>query len=140
LDLTKLSFKRTALNSGKTYYYRVKYRDHNLKWSDWSNVTMFNTPTSIAEEAIPTEFKLGQNFPNPFNPVTEINYQLPSFSKVSLKVFDILGKEVTELVNQEQEAGSYRVKFDGSNLTSGVYFYQLRADSFVGTKKLVLIK
>ncbi|MDP2039391.1 MAG: fibronectin type III domain-containing protein [Ignavibacteria bacterium] len=140
LDLTKLSLSKSSLKGGSTYYYRVKYRDHNLKWSDWSNVTSFNTPTYIAASTIPTKFNLEQNYPNPFNPLTEINYQLPSFSKVSLKVFDILGKEVTELVNQEQEAGSYRVKFDGSNLTSGVYFYQLRADSFVGTKKLVLIK
>lgn len=140
LDLTKLSFSKSSLKGGSTYYYRVKYRDHNLKWSDWSNVTMFNTPTNVAEEAIPTQYNLGQNYPNPFNPVTEIDYDLPVTSKVSLKVFDILGKEVLELVNQEQSAGNYRVKFDAKNLTSGVYFYQLRANSFARTKKLVLIK
>ena len=100
-----------------------------------------NTFTKVeTKELLPTEISLSQNYPNPFNPITEINYQLPSLSKVSLKVFDILGKEVMELVNKEQGAGNYKIKLDASNLTSGVYFYQLRTNSFVDTKKLVLIK
>ncbi|OGU67661.1 MAG: hypothetical protein A2X62_12175 [Stygiobacter sp. GWC2_38_9] len=140
IDLTKLSFKRTALKNDKTFYYRVRYRDHNLKWSVWSNVTSFNTPTYIAASTIPAKFNLEQNYPNPFNPVTEINYQLPEVSKVRLSVFDILGREISTLVDEVKSPGFYSVKFNGKNLSSGVYFYQLRTNSFVDTKKLVLIK
>ena len=89
---------------------------------------------------IPNHFLLSQNFPNPFNPSTIINYQLSMFNYVSLKVFDVLGKEVATLVSEKQSAGTYQVEFDGSNLTSGVYFYKLTAGEFTDTKKMVLIK
>ncbi len=97
---------------------------------------------------IPKAFSLSQNFPNPFNPTTEITYQLPAASKVSLKVYDMLGREVAALVNQRQDAGTYSVTFDGSRLSSGVYFYRLvasgvgplSAGSYMATKKLVLLK
>ncbi|MDP3582150.1 MAG: T9SS type A sorting domain-containing protein, partial [Ignavibacteria bacterium] len=75
-----------------------------------------------------------------FNPETTISYKVQATSKVSLKVFDALGREITVLVNGEKAAGKYEVKFDGSNLSSGVYFYQLRAGSFIDTKKFVLMK
>ena len=93
---------------------------------------------------IPSEFKLMQNYPNPFNPKTIINYQLSMFNFVSLKVFDVAGKEVAVLVNEKQSAtggpGTYQVEFDGSNLTSGVYFYKLTAGEFTVTKRMVLVK
>ncbi len=90
---------------------------------------------------IPAEFKLGQNYPNPFNPKTTVKYQLPKAGLVNLKVFDMLGREVAELVNTKQEAGSYSLTFDASNLSSGVYFYSLYSDGQkVDTKKMVLIK
>jgi subtilisin family serine protease len=88
----------------------------------------------------PVEFKLDQNYPNPFNPITTITYQIPLAAFVTLKVFDILGKEVTALVNEEKPAGKYKVEFDGSNLSSGIYFYKLHANNFVDTKKLILLK
>ncbi|MCK9424432.1 MAG: T9SS type A sorting domain-containing protein [Ignavibacteriaceae bacterium] len=88
----------------------------------------------------PTEFSLAQNYPNPFNPETIISYQLAVTSKVSLKVYDILGNEVAILVNEEKPAGKYLVKFKGSNLASGVYFYKLTAGDFSQSKKFVLIK
>jgi len=91
-------------------------------------------------ETLPTEISLHQNFPNPFNPVTTIQYQLPDAGKVSLKVFDMLGREITTLVNDKQTAGNYTVTFDGSNLASGFYFYQLRAANKVMTKKMLLTK
>jgi hypothetical protein len=97
--------------------------------------------------SLPAEFSLSQNFPNPFNPVTTIKYTIPAVIstegrnlKVSLKVYDILGSEVTTLVNKEQPAGSYEVNFDASKLSSGIYFYRLQAGSFIDTKKMVLIK
>ncbi len=89
---------------------------------------------------IPNEFSLSQNYPNPFNPETKINYQLPLSGMVKLSVFDITGKLVKELVNANQNAGSYEVNFDGSGLSSGIYFYKLETENFIQTKKMVLIK
>ena len=86
------------------------------------------------------DYKLSQNFPNPFNPTTSIKYSLPEQQFVSVKVFDILGREVASLVNEIKPAGNYEVNFDASNLSSGVYFYQLRAGSFTATGKLILMK
>jgi hypothetical protein len=90
--------------------------------------------------AIPKDFELFQNYPNPFNPTTVINYQLPVASHVVIRVYDILGREVTTLVNEQKPAGSYQVDFDAHLLSSGVYFYRLQAGSFTETKKFVLVK
>jgi hypothetical protein len=89
---------------------------------------------------VPAKFYLDQNYPNPFNPSTTINYQLPRQSQVTLKVFDVLGREVSTLVNENKKPGSYEVEFDGSKLPSGVYFYRLQAGIFLETKKLLLLK
>ncbi|HSW56704.1 MAG TPA: T9SS type A sorting domain-containing protein [Ignavibacteriaceae bacterium] len=86
------------------------------------------------------QYKLEQNFPNPFNPTTTISFSIPQGQAVELKVFDILGNEVAKLLNEYREAGEHKVEFDGSTLTSGIYFYQLKAGGFVQTKKLVLLK
>ncbi|MBT8378905.1 MAG: T9SS type A sorting domain-containing protein [Ignavibacteria bacterium] len=90
-------------------------------------------------------FSLDQNFPNPFNPTTKINYTIPSagtssMKLVLLKVYDVLGNEIAVLVNKEQVAGNYEVEFDATNLSSGTYFYKLVSGSFVETKKMLLIK
>jgi tetratricopeptide (TPR) repeat protein len=92
------------------------------------------------EEILPTEYTLYQNYPNPFNPVTTIKYDLPFASDVSLIIYDILGRKVKELVNTKQPAGRYEVQFDASNLASGVYIYQLIADEFISSKKMILLK
>lgn len=144
LDLTKLSFSSSRFRPTKLYYYRVKYRDHNLKWSDWSNITSFkvtlNAMVSLEDDIIPTVYGLEQNFPNPFNPITKINYQLPKNSFVTLKIYDVLGNEIISLVNEEKTAGKYQSVFDGSLLSSGVYFYKIHAGDFLEIKKLVLLK
>ena len=111
-------------------------------------VTGISEPQDIS--STPSSFSLSQNYPNPFNPSTKIRYEIPGQARkdnmlVTLKVYDVLGSEIATLVNEEKPAGSYDVEFDGSNLTSGVYFYQLRAGSskgqvFVQTKKMLLIK
>ncbi|MFO7446478.1 MAG: YCF48-related protein [Ignavibacteriaceae bacterium] len=88
----------------------------------------------------PDVFYLLQNFPNPFNPATTISYQIPQAQFVTLKIYDVLGREIITLVNDEKPAGSYEVKFDGSMLSSGVYFYRLEAGGYVDTKKLLLLK
>ena len=89
---------------------------------------------------LPNEFALYQNYPNPFNPVTSIEYRVGSSEYVTLKVYDVLGNEVAVLVNEEKPAGTYEVKWNASNLSSGVYFYQLKAGNFTATKKLLLLK
>lgn len=91
-------------------------------------------------DAIPTEFALEQNYPNPFNPSTVIEFALPKDSKVTLKIFNMLGQEVALLVNGTYKAGFHKVRFDASRLTTGVYFYQITADNFVSTKKMLLMK
>ena len=99
--------------------------------------------TGINEEhlsTLPTEFRLDQNYPNPFNPSTTIRYGLPNKTAVQLTVFNTLGQSVSTLVNGEQEAGYHEVKFDGSKLASGVYFYRIQAGTFVQTKRLLLLK
>ena len=92
------------------------------------------------DTVLPEEFKLFQNYPNPFNPKTFISYQLLVHSYVSLKVYDVLGKEVATLINEEKPAGTYEINWDAENLPSGVYFYQIQAGSFIDTKKMILLK
>ena len=103
-------------------------------------VSQITTGVNESRSGTPTAFSLSQNYPNPFNPTTTINYQLPMSGQVTLKVFDMLGREIATLVNDNENAGSYSAKFDGSRLASGVYFYRLQAGSFSQTKKLMLVK
>ena len=91
-------------------------------------------------EAVPDKYDLAQNYPNPFNPTTTIHYDLPEAASVVLKVYDILGKEVATLVNDSQEAGAYDVQFDAAKLSTGVYFYTIRAGEFSMTRKMMVIK
>lgn len=93
-----------------------------------------------SNEIIPKEFSLSQNYLNPFNPLTKINYSLPQGVKVSIKVYDILGRLVKEIVNEYKDAGNYTVIFDGTNYASGVYFYRIEAGKFSDVKKMVLVK
>jgi len=86
------------------------------------------------------QYKLYQNYPNPFNPTTAISFQLPAYSHVKLKVFDLLGREVATLVNEEKAPGNYEVIFNAQNLSSGIYFYRMEAGSFSQTKKLLFLK
>jgi hypothetical protein len=89
---------------------------------------------------IPVSFSLEQNYPNPFNPTTTISYQIPELSFVTIKIFDVLGSEIATLINEEKPIGSYEVEFNASELTSGIYFYRLKAGDFIVTKKMVLMK
>lgn len=106
---------------------------------------IYDDPVSADDNLVPDvlpaiEYSLGQNYPNPFNPVTSIQYAIGSQQFVSLKVYDILGNEVATLVNEEKPAGKYKVSFDASSLSSGIYFYRLTAGSFIGVRKMILIK
>ena len=96
--------------------------------------------SSTQAYVLPTETKLLSNYPNPFNPSTTIKYQLKEPGFVTLKVYDILGKEVAALVNENKGAGYYSVHFDASKLSSGLYIYRLRVNNFVESKKMLLTK
>jgi len=91
-------------------------------------------------EEIPASFSLAQNFPNPFNPTTTIQYSLPQAGNISLKIFNLLGEEVKTMADEYQEAGNHSVHFNANSLASGIYFYRLQAGSFVETKKMILLK
>jgi hypothetical protein len=86
-----------------------------------------------------TEFSLEQNYPNPFNPSTTLRYSIPLQSKVIIKVYDILGKEIETLVNEEKAIGTYEVEFNAGKLSSGIYFYQMEAENYTQTKKMLLL-
>jgi polyhydroxybutyrate depolymerase len=132
-------------------YFNIKARITVHRWATWTDSTVIID--DIEDEIlIPINYSLSQNYPNPFNPTTKINYSIPKRSNIVIIVYDILGKEVTTLVNEEKLAGTYEVEFnshsgevrnlpsDRQGLPSGVYFYQLRAGSFVETKKMLLLK
>jgi len=128
------------IEMGKKYWWRIK-SGNSVGWSDYSETRMFTTlVTSIDNEILPIEFSLSQNYPNPFNPITKIKYSIIEKVNVNLSVYDILGRETIKLINKKQNAGKYEVKFNASNLPSGVYFYKLTAGEFFAIKKMILIK
>jgi hypothetical protein len=101
-------------------------------------VVITGSVTDLA--VVPITYVLDQNYPNPFNPSTTIRYGLPHKSAVQLTVFNTLGQQVAQLVNVEMEAGYHEMRFDGTGLSSGVYFYRLQAEDFVETRKLLLCR
>jgi hypothetical protein len=135
-DYINLNFKDTseALEEGwiRDYIfvtrgrYEVSEGDNLLRITDESN--------------IPKEYSLYQNYPNPFNPITNIKFDLPNDEFVKIKIYDILGREMFNLVNELKTKGTYQLQFDGSKLASGIYFYRIEAGSFVQTKRMVLVK
>ncbi len=131
-SVSNYTFKDNGLSTG-TYKYRLKQIDFN------GNFEYFNLDNEV-NIGVPVQYELSQNYPNPFNPSTTINFDIPRDGNVSLKVFDISGKEVGTIVNKTMAAGYHSVRYDGSSLSSGIYFYTLEADNFTATKKLVLLK
>jgi len=105
-----------------------------------TNLIETEEPTSVYDEFIPLSFELKQNYPNPFNPSTVISYQLSENSKVSLIVYDVLGREVAVLLNEFKQAGNYQVEFNAEGLSSGIYYYRLEAGNYNQTKKMNLLK
>jgi photosystem II stability/assembly factor-like uncharacterized protein len=136
------SFTDNSISNGNTYHYRLKQIDNNNQFN-------YSKTVEVQTGNIPDKFALSQNYPNPFNPSTKINYSLPSDSRVTLEIFDILGIRVAQLVNQDQSAGSYSIDFNSSlnkNFTSGVYIYKITAvdkstgNNFSAIKKMILLK
>jgi hypothetical protein len=130
-ELTRYSYQDNDLENGM-YYYRLKQIDFDGTFS-FSDVIQADVNTKL-------DFTLYQNYPNPFNPSTTIKYQIPNSSKVLLKVYNILGKEIATLVNETKEAGTHSVNFDASSLASGVYIYKISSNESVQTKRMILVK
>lgn len=101
---------------------------------------IYNAVLAVNNQQVPVKFELGQNYPNPFNPITRIKYSVPKQSFVSIKIYDVLGREVKTLVNEMRTAGNYEVDFNASYLASGVYFYRMESGDFSDVKKFVLLK
>jgi hypothetical protein len=141
--LTVTSVKAPLLALDTTYYWRMRTMNGPIT-SDWSSVKSFKTNRTITgvekTAAIPKEFALLQNYPNPFNPATNIEFHIAAAGFVSLNVFDLLGRKVTTLVNDYLQPGSYKVKWDASHLSSGMYLYRLKSNDLVQTRSLLLLR
>jgi len=137
----------SQVHSSSYWLSSVHFIDNNSGWVVGQNGTILKTITggelvgvqSISVE-VPSGFSLNQNYPNPFNPVTNLEFGISDLGFVSLKVYDILGKEVATLVNEKLSPGKYKVEFDGSALPSGIYFYRITAGEFTNTKRMMLVK
>jgi len=132
-ELKSYSFTDKNINSGK-YRYRIKQTDNN------GNSEYFDLNTTV-EIGLPAKFKLSQNYPNPFNPVTKIDFEIPADGRVTISVYDLSGKEITKLMNNEfRTAGYHTISFNGQAFSSGVYLYRMAAGDFSVTKKMLMIK
>jgi len=134
-----------TLSIPDTIYVGLMVTSHNdgaLCEARFENVELLHASTGVieSETSSPSSLTLHSAYPNPFNPSTTISFNLPSKSYVLLKVFDIMGREVTTLINEELTAGNYHRQWDASNVSSGVYFYRLQCGSFIQTKKLILLR
>jgi hypothetical protein len=139
--ITDTNYDYSQLEPYKTYYWRVKAKNQR-GWGEFSESFQFNAVfTSVGtEKTIPTVYQLSQNYPNPFNPTTIISYQLPAQSHVTLIIFDVLGREVVRLIDEQKPAGKYTATWNAEKVPSGVYYFRLQAGNFTETKKLLLIR
>ena len=127
------TYSDEQLSAGK-YYYRLKQIDYNGNF-EYHNLNGF------AEITGPNKYELSQNYPNPFNPVTKINFSLPAGTNVSIKVYDVSGRQISTIVNNKFLAADYySVVFDASMLSSGIYYYRIETDKFMSVKKMVVLK
>jgi mannose/cellobiose epimerase-like protein (N-acyl-D-glucosamine 2-epimerase family) len=144
ISTAKYRIKSATLNGSAYTAYDANSRTLNIAAGTGGHFTITYEPTSALAvretPLVPKGFTLSQNYPNPFNPTTTIAYALPKASNVSLKIYDVLGREVATLVNERKAAGSYAVPFNAAGLSSGTYFYRLQAGEFSQTKKLMLVK
>jgi hypothetical protein len=126
----RYSFLDSKPLSGKSQY-RLKQIDKN---------GAFKYSNTVEVGSVVLKYNLAQNYPNPYNPTTLIEYSMPTSSNAILKIYNVLGKLITTLVNENQEVGIYKINFDASRLSNGVYFYKIQAGSYTETKKMLLIK
>jgi hypothetical protein len=136
---SEYTYTDTHLNNGVHYIYRLI--DVDINGNEYINETTAEvTPSFLGEAIVITEYKLHQNYPNPFNPTTTLVYDVKDEGMVTLKVYNVMGQEVAELVNQSRENGRYAVSFDATGLSSGIYFYTVKVNNFTDTKKMLLVQ
>ncbi len=137
-----IRFMVSGFIANSDYFIRCRAVDFEGKYAPWSKVVKFRTGniTNVNDEAEIITFDLKQNYPKLFYSVTKISYSTPEKSFVILKIYDVLGNEVAELIQEEKQTGNYSISFDASSLPSGVYFYILKANGYSATKKMVLVK
>jgi hypothetical protein len=135
--ITEMTYIDSISNNGKFYILAATYGRGMIVREISGDDPIGIEPIS---GTLPDRFSLDQNYPNPFNPVTNIKFAVPKAGNVKLVVFDITGREVTELVNWELDAGRYNYDFNASHLSSGVYFYRIQAEGFTDVKKMILVK
>jgi len=140
-DILDLEIKFDPVEPGE-FSKLMHFFDNDTSFTGLSLLGIGTGVVSVGDDnnAIPKEYALSQNFPNPFNPVTRISYSLPQPGNITIKVFDVLGNEVATLLNEEKSAGRYEVNWDAKNNPSGVYTYKLEADEYIEVKKMVLLK
>ena len=119
---------------------KLKINLYSNKYLFWQDSTDLIVGIEISESSLPRSYELYQNYPNPFNPSTAIKFDLPKTSQVTLKIYNILGEEVSTLVSGQLLSGYYRYEWDGSGLASGVYLYRLEAGDYVEVRKMILMK
>jgi hypothetical protein len=119
---------------------RSDHYSYRLKQIDFDGSFTYSNTVEVNFEFIPTDYSLSQNYPNPFNPSTTIQYALPKVSFVTIAIYDILGKEVKLLVNEEQNPGEYKIVYDAKELSSGVYYYTIKAGDFSQNRKMILMR
>jgi len=129
----------STISNNQTYIYTVNAKS-TFALSDDTSIQITVLITSVEDSEKPSSFSLSQNFPNPFNPSTTISFSLSHASDVKLKLFDLIGKEVAELVNSKMSAGTHELKFNAENLASGIYIYKLITPAFTDTKKMMFVK
>ncbi len=134
-----------TINTPQSYHFHDPVdpsaaRVYRLRQIDRNGAFRYSAEVTVEGSGVPLTFALFQNYPNPFNPVTTIEYRLPVTGRTTLTIYDVLGMEVSTLVNKIQPAGSYSVQFDASSLSSGFYFYTLRTDSYTQTRKMMLLQ
>ncbi|MDO8549419.1 MAG: T9SS type A sorting domain-containing protein, partial [Ignavibacteria bacterium] len=132
----------TAVSNAYPYYNWIGFTNANSPYQAllWFGVPINPVDVKEVGGTLPQEFSISQNYPNPFNPTTKINFSVPRNSLVTLKVYDVLGKEVATLVNGEMNSGNYEVDFNAANLASGLYIYKIQAGSFSSSMKMMLLK
>jgi hypothetical protein len=132
---------RTLSTLGQTLMGTTANASNTIHPGFWfQTIDIFTSIEQIPSETIPEEFRLEQNYPNPFNPTTTIEFALPKQSVVSLTLYDILGREIEVLIDDELKSGVYKVTFQADALPSGIYFYRIQADGFIKAKILTLLK
>src|SRR5690606_9252236 len=130
----------SGLVTGRTYSYRVCSFNTGGNSAFSNEVSTLITGSETISSIIPDKYELYQNYPNPFNPVTKIQYDIPKQGIVTIKIFDVLGRETATLVNELQNPGRYSINWNAASLGSGVYFYKIETEGFSQVRRMVLIK